>query len=185
VLKPQWNSWLVLGGVILGLYGALLALWWLMPSPILLWPLVPLAAMASLYSVPLFRQAIGRPFWRSGTFAMHLPVETALVGCCIRGLMDGAVWHMPTVVLLAASGVLIVAEGLWPHGHPDVERAADNLMRMPSLWLVSLVIGHAVPAYLIASHMPSAVPIALPLALVGQLAFNWAWVRAGQSVPLS
>jgi hypothetical protein len=101
------------------------------------------------------------------------------------GLMDASVPHTPTVLLLAASGVLIVAEGIMPHGHPDAGRAADNLVKMPSWWLVSLLLGHAVPAFLIAAHTVWAVPVALPLTLVGQLAFNWAWVRAGQSVALS
>ena len=69
-----------------------------------------------------------------------------------------------------------------PHADPHVDRAATNLMRMPDLWFFAILLGHALPAFMLAAHMDDT---RVALALVGQLAYNRCWVRAGQSVPLS
>lgn len=185
MLKPQWKSWLVLGGYVLAAYGGLLGLYLIFPHRLLVWPTALLAAGASLYSVFLFRQARARRFWQGWSFPVHLTLETVLAGLCIVGLVQwNDAYNMPIKILLAASAVVILAEGMTPHADPHVDRAATNLVRMPALWFYAILMGHLLPAFLLTLYGDNT-QVPLVLALVGQLAYNRCWVRAGQSVPLS
>src|SRR6266508_3094724 len=70
--RHNWRSWLVWGGWILLVFGAvgggwLFAAWTghVAALRMLAWPMVPLAAAAAGYSAFLFGQAEGRDFWQS------------------------------------------------------------------------------------------------------------------------
>ena len=71
---PNFRSWLVLGGNILAVYGALAATWLFfglsqseVPA-VIVWPTIVLAIGTAAYSAFLFAQAKGRDFWRHKWF---------------------------------------------------------------------------------------------------------------------
>src|SRR6185369_10622839 len=67
LFRPQWRSWLVIGGYILVIFGALLMAWLAIPvfrmfnaeGPVMIFGAI-FAAMSAIYSAFLFRQARGR-----------------------------------------------------------------------------------------------------------------------------
>jgi len=93
LLRPQWNSWLTRGAVLLTLYGAALAActarWLLAPaggtlvaSTEVLW-LVPTAvfgALAAVYTAWLFGQCKARVLWMKRGLALHLLAQAFLAG---------------------------------------------------------------------------------------------------------
>ena len=87
LFRPQWKSWLVIGGYILGVYGALLTAWMVIPyiglsafDPVVLWLGGIFAALSAVYSAFLFKQARGRVFWNSSLTPLHLIVQALVAG---------------------------------------------------------------------------------------------------------
>ncbi len=96
--KPNPTSWLVWGGWILQLYGALLVVWlaanlfgWMGLASALLWPGVALAVGSAGYTAFLFGQAEGRDFWQSPLLLPHLIVQAALAGAAVLALVGLAI----------------------------------------------------------------------------------------------
>ena len=94
LLWPQWKSWLVIGGYILLVYGAILMLWmglWVLGLEAIEAPLMWLgaffAAMTAVYSAFLFRQARGRVFWHSTLTPLHLLVQAMAAGSAVLMLI--------------------------------------------------------------------------------------------------
>ncbi|MDY7092112.1 MAG: 4Fe-4S dicluster domain-containing protein, partial [Acidobacteriota bacterium] len=86
-LRPQWRSWLVRGGFILGGYGLVLAAHLVIAlagAPELLpWLALPgalLAAATAVYTAYLFAQAKARDLWQSPLLPPHLLVQAVLAG---------------------------------------------------------------------------------------------------------
>ena len=85
--RPQWRSWLARGGVILSLYGALLAAHFLAalvgrrdwPRE-LIWAGVPLAVLSAVYTAWLFAQAKARDLWQSPLLPPQLLVQALASG---------------------------------------------------------------------------------------------------------
>src|SRR5690625_2630895 len=85
--RPQWNSWLVKGGVILVAYTAVLAghfassiagATWV--SKWLMFPGVPLAVASSIYTAWLFGQSKARDLWQTPLLAPHLLTQSMAAG---------------------------------------------------------------------------------------------------------
>src|SRR5262245_57576358 len=93
--KPNLNSWLVLGGYVLMIFGLLLAAWLALIFtggllyPWLVWLTAVFAVASSGYSAFLFAQARGRDFWQSPMLFWHLLVQSFMAGAAFLILIRG------------------------------------------------------------------------------------------------
>ncbi len=208
--KGNWSSWLVRGGYVLTAFGGVAALALaagLLDLPALgrglLWPGAALAVFTAVYTAFLFGQAEGRDFWQSPLLAPHLLGQAVLAGAAallLVGLAAGAPeGDLRLLAAALAAGVLahaglIAAELSTPHANTHVKLAAGTLCRgrlAGRFWGLAVGLGIAAPLALLALTFGEALPLgaaaglAALLALGGLLAFEDAWVTAGQSVPMS
>ncbi|HVO96221.1 MAG TPA: 4Fe-4S dicluster domain-containing protein, partial [Terriglobales bacterium] len=107
LIKPNFNSWLALGGYVLMAYGALLMVWlWQiyqhgLASNWLIW-LTALFAIASAgYSAFLFAQARGRDFWQSPLLFWHLIVQAFAAGAAVL-ILIGALEFLTPYQMISA-----------------------------------------------------------------------------------
>src|SRR5579863_1792197 len=140
VTKANPTTWLVWGGVILGVFGLIEAIWFgaalLGLGVVLRWLLLPAAlfgAASAGYSAFLFGQAEGRDFWQSPLLLPILLVQAALAGAAALGLLS---WVLPagsslsnlfTLVLLGALVVhvlFVLIEVFGSHANSHVASAA-------------------------------------------------------------
>jgi Fe-S-cluster-containing dehydrogenase component/formate-dependent nitrite reductase membrane component NrfD len=204
LLKPNWRSWLVLGGFILIAFGAVAAAWlaagWTGNLPalrLLAWPALLLSAGAAGYSAFLFGQAEGRDFWQSPLLLPHLLVAAGAAGAAAlliatlvlgEELRAAIAFRALLGAALVATGVVLGAELFGSHATQDAARCARLLRRGElSGWLwggVGLV-GVVVPLLLLMIQSPPIWGLGAAMALAGLWLYEDLWVRAGQSVPLS
>jgi Fe-S-cluster-containing dehydrogenase component/formate-dependent nitrite reductase membrane component NrfD len=209
LLKPNFRSWLVWGAYILIVFSALAGVWGLAAlfgATALLTPIgvlgIAFAAAAAGYSGFLFGQAEGRDFWQSPLLPLHLVVQAVLAGAAALGVAAAALGYSaalaPLLLLLAASvlahAVIVATELVTPHANTDVRLAAESMTRGPDarlFWLGAVLVGVALPLSAIAAGSaaflpsPLAVIVGALAALLGLLAYEDSWIRAGQAVPLS
>jgi Fe-S-cluster-containing dehydrogenase component/formate-dependent nitrite reductase membrane component NrfD len=208
--KPNFSSWLVWGGYALSAFGALASLWLLagvidVGSGWRAFGVVglPLAALAAGYTAFLFGQAEGRDFWQSPLLLPHLLVQATIAGTSALALTASAIGvsvALPDVLAwlllgaLAANALLLYAELGSRHPTIHVARAAATLIHGRGqnarvFWVGAVALGLLVPLALtiifLAGGPLSALGVAAALALLGLLAWEYGWVRAGQAVPLS
>jgi Fe-S-cluster-containing dehydrogenase component/formate-dependent nitrite reductase membrane component NrfD len=190
--KHHWRSWLVRGSVIIGGYGAALAGYLVAAiagaggpaQKTVGWIGMFLAAATAVYTAYLFAQAKARDLWQSPLLAPHLAVQAALAGAAVtwlftpgRGVTGGPVGGPIGAVLIVAAIVhlaLVAAEVTVPHGTAHAHLATRELWRGKYrllFWISALLIAAGV-------FVP-------PLALLGLLAYEHAYVRAGQCVALA
>ncbi|MGI9017350.1 MAG: 4Fe-4S dicluster domain-containing protein [Euzebya sp.] len=193
--RPQWRSWLVRGGVIIGAYGAVLGLH-LVASMLrvdrlgtaLIAPGIPLSVATAVYTAFLFAQAKGRDLWQNPLLAPHFAVQAVLAGAgtlALTGFTDtpevrtAISW---TLAVAAAVHLLMIAgEVSLPHVTAHARLASHHLTAgrfAPLFWT-------GVVCSLIAVAAPLAPLACGAIALAGLLAFEHAYVQAGQSVPLA
>ena len=203
LLRPQWRSWLARGAVILGLYGAVLAAhaattFLNLSEDLLLYVAllgVPAAVMAAIYTAFLFAQAKARDLWQSPLLPPHLLLQSLLAGAA--ALTPFA--HVLNRPLLMA--VMSICAGLhlffvWgeirlPHVTAHAALAIKNMTGRAygryfwaSLGLFAIVI--VAPAFVATDFPPVWLStLASGAALLGLLAYEHAYVQAGQSVPLA
>lgn len=212
--RPQWRSWLVRGAVILMAFGAVSALWLLLGlvggsggvrlTEWLAWLALPVAAAAACYTAFLFAQATGRELWATPLAAPHLVVQATVAGSAAL-LMVAAALPVRTTGLggigdvewlrelfawsLGAHGLLVAAELFSTHRTTHVARAVDTILHGPyavEFWIGAVLVGLGLPALvLLASASAIAAALAAGLALLGLYLWEYVWVFAGQSVPLS
>ena len=207
--KPNPGSWLVLGGIILMIYGLLASLWllsgliWGSVPKALFWSSAILAVCSACYSAFLFAQAKGRDLWQSPLFLWHLLLQAITAGAATliiigsilqtgSNVMDVLAKTL-TISLFLSLAVILGEISLTPISE-DVKRATD-LLKKGSLsgrfWGLVIGVGAFLPFILIiwsnyqngADHILTS--LASILALVGLWAFEDLWVKAGQAVPLS
>ncbi|HEX6469017.1 MAG TPA: 4Fe-4S dicluster domain-containing protein [Streptosporangiaceae bacterium] len=193
--RPQWRSWLVRGGVILGAYAGVLGLHLLAGllgliglRQALAVPGIPLAAAAAVYTAYLFAQAKARDLWQSPLLPAHLLVQAGLAGAAAllpfaAWLEAGAVTPLGWVLAGAAAAHVLLVLGEVTVGHPtEHAHLAVRAMtrgRYARLFWAGLALTAAGAA------APVAGAWVAPLALAGLLAYEHAYVQAGQSVPLA
>ena len=206
--RPQWRSWLTLGAQFINL-AVIVALAFTISAlagadgvrDVLAWPMVPAAIMLAGYTAFLFNQCEGRDLWQSPLLFGHMIVNAVIAGAGALGIValfvsaPEALQRALGWALLAAlfSGAAIVAlDTFGSHPTRQAERAARNLWRdlyAREFWLGGMALGLALPAALVAAFLLSGAPALLALAGAAALAGLWfyedAWIRAGQSVPLS
>jgi formate-dependent nitrite reductase membrane component NrfD len=201
LIMPNFRSWLVLGGNILMVYGALAAAWLFfglskaeVPA-IIVWPTIALAIATAAYSAFLFAQAKGRDFWRHKWFnAWQLVVQALIAGAAVLTLLESQTrawrnrvffeieWPVPWFWFFLLLGLInALTELRQSKGSPEEEMARRVLLQgqLRNHFWFSVVIGFVLPLIM---PWPG---IAGVLALFGLFWFEYVWVRAGQSAPLS
>jgi Fe-S-cluster-containing dehydrogenase component len=194
--RHHWQSWLVRGSFIIGGYGGVVGAYFLaaladstIARQVLAGLGIPLALATAVYTAYLFAQAKARDMWQSPLLGPHLAVQAALAG--VAAMLPLLAWLAPgramtagEVVLSVAAAVhviLVTGEITLPHVTAHARLATHNMVRgrhrLP-FWLGMVLILAAVAA-------PWIGVAAVPLALLGLLAHEHAYVQAGQSVPLA
>jgi Fe-S-cluster-containing dehydrogenase component/formate-dependent nitrite reductase membrane component NrfD len=211
-LRPQWKSWLVRGGVIITLYGLVLALqfglgvvaWagWLEAPGLgsrlgagLAWAGIPLAVLTAVYTAYLFAQSKARDLWQNPLLPAHFLVQAGVAGAASLILLRSAGLFGPSVaeemtdfllamILAGTSAVhllLILGEVTLTHGTAHARVALSHMIR--GRWAHAFWVGVVLGA--IGLSAPWFAPWAAGAALLGLLAYEHAYVQAGQSVPLA
>lgn len=205
--KSNTSSWLVRGAWILGAFAALAAVWGLLgvadvggPLRWLALPMALLAAGVAGYTAFLFGQCEGRDLWQTPLLLPVLLAQAVVAGGSAFALLD-LVMTIPDaravqIAFLAALGglaLLLLAE-LWSSGSRHVELATLEMTRgryAGQFWFGGVLNGLVVPVALLAYSLatdaagPWPAACAGAAALFGLFAYEDAFVRAGQSVPLS
>ena len=194
-LRPQWRSWLVRGAVVIAAYGAVLALHLILSAAGTIEPQkwlsvvgLPLAVATAAYTAYLLAQAKARDLWQSPMLGPHMIVQAVMVGAAVAslaahwlvgGAVEGLLWLLAgtSVAHLAA----VAAETTLPHTTAHAHLAVRELTRgryARYFWPAAVLVAVSVFAPLIGLA-------AAPLALIGLLLYEHAYVQAGQAVPLA
>lgn len=207
--KPQWRSWLAIGAQCINA-AALVAvvftvsalLGWDALRDVTRWLLVPAGAILAGYTAFLFNQCEGRDLWQSPLLLPHTLVNALIAGASALGVValfsgePAELTQMLGAVLLGSlvvSAAIVGLDVFGKHQTKQAERAAKNLhadLYAQRFWVGGVVVGLALPAllataFLVADGGAALLAAAGVLALVGLWFYEDAWVRAGQSVPLS
>ena len=203
--KPNPRSWLVLGGIVLMVYGLLASAWLLsgimkgVVSKWIIWPTALLAIGSACYTAFLFAQAKGRELWQSPLFFWHLLVQAIAAGAATL-IVAGAGLGVSTslmdtlgkflAVSLFLNLVMIFGEISFTHRSEDLKRAIDLLkygVLGKRFWLLVVGFGICLPLILLLWPAGSVIVyvFASLFALFGLWTFEDLWVKAGQAVPLS
>jgi Ni/Fe-hydrogenase subunit HybB-like protein len=195
LIRPQWQSWLARGAAVISLYGAVLAVHFLVglggQGRAAAWLAVaglPLAVLTAVYTAYLLAQARGRDLWQIPLLPPHMAVQALVLGAA--ALAPLTAWleprALPPILILLAGAcaahlLLVAAEATLAHPTAHAELAAHHLFRgrlAPWLWGGAGLV-------LIAVFAPWLGPAATLPALLGLLAYEHGYVQAGQSVPLA
>jgi formate-dependent nitrite reductase membrane component NrfD len=200
--RPHWRSWLVRGAFIVTGYGAVLAAYLVAALlgaggsggitvlEVLGWAGMVAAVGTAVYTAFLFAQAKGRDLWQSPVLAPHLAVQAVLAGAAVVLLVlpAGRAVRADEVLVAVAAGVHLVLVGaeLGRHrsgrnGTAHARLASDQLTvgrYRRSFWISAVLVLVGVGAPWVG--MGAGISV-----LVGLLAYEHAYVRAGQCVPLA
>jgi formate-dependent nitrite reductase membrane component NrfD/ferredoxin len=213
--RSNWRSWLVWGTWFLVAHGSISALWlaagwfgWQGVVNALVLPSLIFATLATAYTGFLFAQGLGRDLWQGPHAAIHLIAQSGVAGSAVLlavNTLSGAGTPAVSVFLagvlfisLLAHLLIVVFENLLsPSPTRHHELALHTIRRgayAPLFWGVVMGAGGVLPLALLALTFANAslagvfaiVTTALSLlALAGSAAWEYIWVEAGQSVPLS
>ncbi len=207
ITRGNWSSWLVKGAYILMAFALICGLWWiggLAESEGLLEVLAIPAVIGAVgtagYTAFLFGQCEGRDLWQTPLLLPTLLAQAVTAGGAAYAVLDlfldvpearAIAWVLLGGV--AATAALIAVE-LTSQGSRHVELAVHEMTAGAygrQFWLGGIGLGLVIPAALavvaLATDTSSPAPLAVAgvAALVGMFAYEDAFVRAGQSVPLS
>jgi len=205
--RPNWRSWMVWGAWFLTAHGAISALWlmagwlgWDNLLNLISWPAVVVALLATAYTGFLFAQGLGRDLWQGPHAAIDLIAQSGASGAAVLllaaylypdGHFDGQGF---LGVVLAASLllhilVLLFENVLSPSPTRHHELAVATIRRgaySRLFWGAAIGAGGLFPLFAIFAWDNEAVLVlAGLLALAGSAVWEYIWVEAGQSVPLS
>jgi Fe-S-cluster-containing dehydrogenase component/formate-dependent nitrite reductase membrane component NrfD len=206
--KPNWRSWMVWGSWLLTAHGLVSAAWlaagWFHVTAAmtpLAWTAIVIAIPATAYTGFLFAQGLGRDLWQGPHAAIDLIAQSGIAGSATLLLVSFAGADANTRqtlgwilgVSLAAHVLILLFENvLSPSPTRHHELAVETIRRgaFASLfWGLAIAAGGVLPMLALAS-VSAAGPIVVTgasalLALAGSAAWEYIWVEAGQSVPLS
>ncbi|NNN15737.1 MAG: polysulfide reductase NrfD [Acidimicrobiaceae bacterium] len=192
---PQWRSWLVRGGFLIAMFGAVALLTILSGllndrsmTEVLIAPGIPLATMSAVYTAYLFAQAKARDMWQSPLLPPHLFIQATLAGSATLLILtkvlhqNSTPWLARTLALSCAIHLLFVlGETTMRHPTRHARQATHNMVFgqfAATFWGGILLVGIGLLA-------PQLGAVAAVSALVGLLAHEHSFVQAGQSVPLA
>jgi formate-dependent nitrite reductase membrane component NrfD/ferredoxin len=174
---------------------------------------IPLSILTAIYTAYLFAQAKARDLWQNPLLPPHLFVQALLLGSAV--LMLAFVWFEGTMQSDVLSGmvdtvrlelqslrwILVVSSLLhllmvWgevslTHGTAHARLAVWEMMRgryKTAFWIgmVLSFVGGLIPALALFGLVSVSIGVGgAPLALIGLMLFEHAYVQAGQSVPLA
>ena len=199
--RPNWDSWLARGAFILTAFGALTTAWlgaaWFGSEPALraiAGPALVAAFFATIYTGFLFAQGLARDLWQGPHSTIDLLAQAVAEGAGVM-LLASALPGVTTTpganvvlswILFGALGthlVLILIENLLTPSATLHHELAVHAIRRGAFarifWAGAVVCGLA------SLMMVRMEAVAALLALVASFAWEYVWVEAGQSVPLS
>jgi formate-dependent nitrite reductase membrane component NrfD len=206
--RSNWRSWMVWGAWFLTGHGAISALWFALgwigagtALTVLAWPAILVALLATSYTGFLFAQGLGRDLWQGPHAAIHLIAQSGATGAAallIASAFMSGVTPASQAILLWAFGlsmaahvlILLYDNVLAPSPTRHHELALETIRRGPYsrlFWGVAVGAGGILPLALVAANLTATAVLltASVLALAGSAAWEYIWVEAGQSVPLS
>ncbi len=208
-LRPQWRSWLVRGAMVISAFGLVLFVHFASSvaaglgastAPGIVGATrafaiagLPLAVMTAAYTAYLFAQAKARDLWQNPLLPAHFVVEAILGGSAV--IMAAALWLEPASVeplawLVAGSCAVhllfVLGETTLTHPTAHARLAVHEMTGGTYRWfflagVVLVLAGLAGPL----SPEPSLAVLAALTAVAGLLAYEHAYVQAGQAVPLA
>jgi len=208
--RPNWRSWMVWGAWFLTGHGAISFAWlvagwfgWTGVLSVLAVPALVFGLLATAYTGFLFAQGLGRDLWQGPHAALHLIAQSGAAGAAslliaALPMADGAAperlwlgWILAGSLLMHVL-ILVFENVLTPSATRHHELAVQTIREgayAPLFWGVAVAGGGVLPFLAILAMgggAPAAIiaPIAL-LSLAGSAAWEYIWVEAGQSVPLS
>ena len=207
LLRPNWRSWMVWGAYFLTAHGAIAALWiaagwWGLAGVLtaLVWPAVIVSILATCYTGFLFAQGLARDLWQGPHATFDLLAQAVAEGAAVlmlaSALVGGASARLLTMTLVGAMvvhiGFVSFENLLTPSPTRHHELAVAAIRRGPFarlFWGGAVIGGGIVPlVLLLTALLGGSSPIAVVgaiLAIAGGFAWEYIWVEAGQSVPLS
>ncbi|HWT44651.1 MAG TPA: NrfD/PsrC family molybdoenzyme membrane anchor subunit, partial [Vicinamibacterales bacterium] len=159
------------------------------------------AILATSYTGFLFAQGLGRDLWQGPHAAIHLVAQSGGAGAASlliaalfvppqdAGSVEALTWVLGSSV--AAHLMILLFDNVFaPSPTRHHELALETIRRGPYarlFWGVAITAGGVVPLLLVlaTTSLPLGLEIASVLALAGSAAWEYIWVEAGQSVPLS
>lgn len=208
-LRPNPTSWLVWGGVILCAGAGVGGLWLLFGDlSVLRWPAIPVAALTAGYTAFLFGQAEGRDLWQSPLLFWHLIAKAGMAGAGALLVaapfadLTGAAGRFLAVSLAVSAALHLLFLAL-EYGPASVggarARGSGGGHRSRGAAVAAHVIARGRYARLFWAGGVLPVAAAIPLVFLGSvagalcglavqaalLAYESAYIRAGQDVPLS
>lgn len=209
--RPQWRSWLVKGAFIIAGYtlvlaGHFIASWfgafwlhrWLMVLGL------PLSVFTAVYTAYLFAQAKARDMWQNPLLPPHLLVQALLVGSAAllplaarfepetrldAGVTAPLLWILAITSLLHV--LMIWGEVSLTHSTAHARLAVWEMVRgryRSDFWLglILSILGGLLPWLALLGYVSTSLGVGgAPLALIGLMLYENAYVQAGQSVPLA
>lgn len=208
-VRPQWRSWLVRGAMVISGFGVVLFLHFASTlagalgataapgivgaREVLAVAGLPLAIMTTAYTAYLFAQAKARDLWQNPLLPVHFVVEAILGGSA--ALIPAAILLEPLAVaplaglVAAMSGahlLFVLGETTLTHPTAHARLAVHEMTggRYRDFFITSVVL---VALGISAPFAPGMIftAIAALAALAGLLAYEHAYVQAGQAVPLA
>ncbi|MCG8467054.1 MAG: polysulfide reductase NrfD [Gemmatimonadetes bacterium] len=201
--RPHFKSWLVRGAFVIAAYGLGLVahlaagLGGGPPSGSatrgLAWAVGPLAALTAIYTAYLFAQAKARDLWQNPLLPPHLLVQALLAGAAVLLVTPGfagVAGELRTLFGLTAAIhlALVLGELTLTHSTAHAALAVHEMVRGRFalwFWTGTLAVAAAVALVVAPLAGPWLDPAIAALGLLGLLAFEHAYVQAGQSVPLA
>ncbi len=199
--RPNWDSWLARGAFILTGFGAVTTAWlaagWLGLESVLrglAGPAVVIALLATIYTGFLFAQGLARDLWQGPHATFDLVAQAVAEGAAamlLATLVPGVAATPAAVTalgwtLFTAVGVhlaLILNEN---RVTPATTRHRELAVRAIRRGAFARIFWGGAVACAVASLVAIGIaPLAATLALLASFAWEYVWVEAGQSVPLS
>jgi formate-dependent nitrite reductase membrane component NrfD len=212
--RPQWRSWLVKGAFIIAGYSLILIFhflssWWgsITAQRWLMIFGIPLSILTAVYTAYLFAQAKARDMWQNPLLPPHLLIQAVLLGAA--AWLPLAIWFQDGVGELAHSSsirlsllgtlatsslfhlLMVWGEVSLTHPTAHARVAIWEMLRGRyksdfSVGIILSILGGALPGLALLGYASPSVGVGgAPLALIGLMLFENAYVQAGQSVPLA
>jgi len=176
--------------------------WFLLQSSLTI-PGVVLAALTAIYTAYLFAQAKARDMWQNPLLPPHLLTQALLLGSA--ALLPFALWLEPPGVFESAISpllwilsvtslfhlLMVLGEVSLTHATAHARLAVWEMVRgryRSDFWfgIALSILGGLLPCMAIFGYVSASLGVAgAPMALVGLMLYENAYVQAGQSVPLA
>ena len=209
--RPQWRSWLVKGAFIIAAYSLVLALHFIgsleHSSSLQKWLMIagiPFSILTAVYTAYLFAQAKARDLWQNPLLPPHLVVQSLLLGSAVLlplaarfetrkfvgpDSISTLLWILTIASLFHA--LMIWGEVSLTHSTAHARVAIWEMIHgryQSNFWIGLLlsILGGAMAALALLGYVTTSIGIGgAPLALIGMMLYEHAYVQAGQSVPLA